>query len=108
MNETEYLIIRLSEECLEVAKECHKAVQYGIDDRPTKNPYGPMVTDGPTTREKIVAELNDVMGLVEMLIIRGIIPDNWSDPLKQMIKRDKVCDYMDYAERVGSLQREVI
>lgn len=53
MNATEHLLVCLAEECGEVAKECSKALRFGLDDQVTLNPYGPRGTEGPTVREKI-------------------------------------------------------
>ena len=104
MNTAEHLLVCLSEECGEVAKECSKALRFGLDDQVTLNPYGPRGTQGPTVREKIVDELNDLLGIVSMLVQRGILPENWQDAVKQDAKTHRVAAYMDYAVRGGTLQ----
>jgi len=106
MNTTNHLITCLAEECGEVAKECHKALRFGLDDKVTRDPLGPRGTEGPTNREKIVDELNDLMGLVRMLTMRDILPEDWLDESKQKAKAIKVARFMDYAEKVGALNSE--
>jgi len=105
MDSTEHLLTCLAEECGEVAKECAKALRFGLDDQVTLNPHGPRGTTGPTNREKIVDELNDLLGVVIMLTQRGILPENWQDFARQDAKTHKVARYMDYAVRVGALSR---
>lgn len=105
MNKEEHLLACLAEECGEVAKECHKAQRFGIKDQVTLDPLGPRGTTGPTNREKIISELNDLMGVVQMCIDAGILPPNWEDFVAQDRKMTRVAQYMDYAVRVGALQQ---
>jgi len=104
MNATNHLLAVLAEEGGEVGKECHKAQRFGLDDKVTLDPQGPRGTTGPTNREKIVAELNDMLGVVQMLVDRGVLPANWQDKAAQERKAMKVARYMDYAVRVGALE----
>lgn len=108
MNTTEHLLVCLAEECGEVAKECSKALRFGLDDQLTLNPDGPRGTEGPTNREKIIAELNDLCGVVRMLEQHGVLPRNClTDTTAQENKAIKVTRYMRYAVRVGTLEVEV-
>jgi NTP pyrophosphatase (non-canonical NTP hydrolase) len=95
----------LAEECAEVAQASSKALRFGLDDKLTLDPAGPRGTEGPTNQEKIVSELNDLLGIVEMLVQRDILPVDWQDAAKQRAKADKVARYMEYATRVGALKR---
>lgn len=103
MNSTEHLLVCLGEECNEIAKECAKALRFGLDDKVTLDPHGPRGTEGPTNREKISDELNDLMGVVNLLVHRGVIPEDWEDKGKQTAKINKVRRFMDYANLVGAL-----
>lgn len=104
MNATNHLLTVLAEEGGEVAKECHKALRFGLDDKVTLDPGGPRGTTGPTNREKIICELNDVLGVAQMLVENGILPSDWQDQAAQEQKKRKVSRYMDYARRVGALE----
>ena len=109
MNITEHLLTCLAEECGEVAKECSKALRFGLDDHVTMDPTGPRGTTGPTNAEKIEAELIDLLAVYEMLAHRGAIPwpgiqfvsERTIDAVRK--KQAKVQSYMEYAKGVGSL-----
>lgn len=106
MNRAEHLLACLAEECGEVAKECMKSLRFGLDDKVTRDPSGPRGTEGPTNAEKIVAELNDLIGVVKLLTASKIIPMNWQSESQQNAKAVKVLAYMKYAESVGALGKE--
>jgi len=106
MNATEHLLTCLAEECGEVAKECHKALRFGLDDKVTMDPNGPRGTTGPTNAEKIVEELNDLIGVVNMLVTRGQLPGDWQCAERQQRKALKVTAYMGYAREIGSLEND--
>lgn len=98
MNDTEHLLVCLAEECSEVAQACAKSLRFGLDDRNVLDPKG------PTNREQLMAELNDLVGVMRMLELQGAIP-HWWDTEKQTSKLLKVRKFMDYAETVGALKR---
>jgi hypothetical protein len=104
MNETEHLLATLAEEGGEVGKECDKALRFGIADKITMDPEGPRGTEGPTNAEKIVAELNDLLGVARMLVSRGVIPPDWQNEARQQRKIRRVIQYMNYAVRVNALR----
>lgn len=104
MNVFEHILEVFGEECIEVAKEVCKSKRFGLDDRLTRNPHGPRGTEGPTNREKIVNELNDLVAVIRLMVHLEMIPENWQDKIAQQQKVDKVADFMDYAERVGALE----
>lgn len=108
MNYTEHLLTVAAEECGEVAKEIHKALRFGLDDKVTLDPFGPRGTTGPTNREKIVEELNDLMGVINMLIASGSLPHDWQDAARQDRKRLKVSACMEYARKVGALAHKEV
>ena len=97
MNNTEYLLTQLADECVEVAHDVHKALHFGLHDHNVLNPTG------PSNVERICAELNDLMGVIDMCQRKGILPD-WSNPTAQGEKRLKVAKFMRYARECGTLQ----
>lgn len=97
MNQSEHILTCLSEECVEVSKDIHKALRFGLDDRNVLNPTG------PTNRERIVVELNDLFALVDMAVQEGIIPYDWLVPSMAAEKCHKVRKFMTYAKSVGAL-----
>lgn len=99
MKPTEHLLTCLAEEAGEVAKDVHKSLRFGLNDRNVLKP------DGPTNRERLIEELNDFMAVVDMLVQREILPANWQNSDKQEAKQHKVAKFMDYAVQVGALER---
>lgn len=97
MNETEHLLTCLGEEGCEIAQDVAKALRFGLEDRNVLNPTG------PTNRERLVVELNDLMGVLEMLEERGIIPTPWYSRKLILEKKAKVAKFMEYARGTGAL-----
>jgi len=97
MNVTEHLLVCLNEELLEVAKNVDKALRFGIDDRNILDP------EGPTNRERMILELNDIMGVVEMLVEKGVFPEDWRDAELSKVKKVRVTRFMEYARQHGTL-----
>ena len=102
----EHLLVCLGEEGGEVAKECSKALRFGLNDHVTLDPTGPRGTEGPTNVDKIVAELNDILAVASMLVAEGVLPANWQSNYAQTKKIQRVSDYMHYAIEVGTLVNE--
>ena len=100
MNTTEHLLTCLSEECVEVSKDIHKALRFGLADVNVLEP------NGQTNRERIIAELNDLMATIELLMDFGVLPRDWANAESQLQKRRKVRKFMAYAHDVGALQSQ--
>lgn len=86
------------EECGEILQEGSKALRFGINDR---------FEDRPSVQEKMVNELNDLHGVLTMLIQEGIIPRTYIDPVKVQAKIQKIETYMLYAKEKGTLSDNV-
>lgn len=97
MNRTEHLLTCLSEECIEVAKDISKALRFGLDDRNVLNPTG------PTNRERIVQELNDLAAVMKMCQADGILPNEIRDPSAMEAKRQNVEKFIEYAREQKAL-----
>lgn len=98
MNVTEHLLEKLGEECSEVHKETSKANCFGLQD------VNYLIPTGPNNESRIVNELNDLMGVVEMLVERDLLPADWQDSKKKAAKKRKVVENMIYAQAQGALQ----
>lgn len=94
----QHLLVCLGEEGGEIAKECAKALRFGIDDRNFLHP------DGPNNRERIVDELNDLMGVVEFLMRVNTLPADWRDRRKISAKMEKLANCIEYAKQVGTME----
>lgn len=110
MNSNEHIITVLAEEGGEVAKECSKALRFGLDDKLTIDPNGPRGTDGPTNAEKIGAEFVDMLAIYLLAAKEGLVPKiaisiKCDDLMERIMKKQtKVRAYMGYAARVGALE----
>jgi len=108
MNTIEHLLMCLAEEGCEIAQDCSKINRFGIDDvythidaetgEHTRHP------EKGTNRERLIDELNDIAGVVRLLVEYGAIPPDWGDADKQLAKMEKVKRYMKYAHAVGTLE----
>lgn len=105
LNRTEYLLIRLAEECNEVGQRATKALTFGLtevyqggENSAYKNP-GQL-----STAETIMQEFADLSAVVRMLQDDGALPANWPVFSEQMeAKRQKVEKYMAKSRERGIL-----
>ncbi len=97
MNREEQLLVILSEECVEVAKEVSKALRFGLDD------FEPGTIK--TNRQKIAAEFNDLFAVAQMLVEEGILDNSkMLCPLAITIKQEKVEKYLEISRSLGRLE----
>jgi NTP pyrophosphatase (non-canonical NTP hydrolase) len=100
LNEIEHLLVCLSEECAEVAKETDKALRFGLDDR------NPEIENDEPQREHIRLELCDLLAVIEMLIDKGAIADPRKDLQRIFFKKARVVRFMRYAQDAGALEKK--
>lgn len=97
MNTAEHLLVCLNEECCEVGQIADKSLRFGLSDRNVLNPTG------PTNRERLIEEMNDLVGIIQMLEDIGTLPKNWQSRSRIKAKKRKVKKFMDYARMKGTL-----
>jgi hypothetical protein len=102
LNEIEHLLVCLNEECCEIAKECTKALRFGLDDYNAEN------HDDPLNRERLRRELCDLLGVIELLVARGVITDPHLDTQRIYFKKVRVAKFMRYAQNAGALDRTIV
>ena len=113
MNQAEHLLTCAAEEGVEIAEEAcrvalelskvaHKGLRFGLDDRNVLNPTG------PTNRERLIDELNDLLGVAALMVDAGVLPAVWMDHAKIEAKKAKVRKFMDHARGTGALEDEVV
>jgi len=91
LDETQYLLICLMEECDEVSQRAAKALRFGLDEVQPGQEF--------SNRARIQHELNDLMTTVLALGERGQL----SQPCYCPQKRWKIAKFMDYSREQGTL-----
>jgi NTP pyrophosphatase (non-canonical NTP hydrolase) len=94
MNRKEHLLTILAEECMEIGKECTKALRFGIND------HHPTQTG--TNAQKINDEFNDLVAVIDMLNNEGHLDVN-VDLEKIEKKKERVEKYLLYSKEHGTL-----
>lgn len=99
MNQTEYLLACLSEECSEVQKNVGKALRFGLDDMDPNTKIG-------TNAELILEEFYHICAVMELLQENGIIKKQsgyWQKEMKKD-KIERVKKFMGYSKQKGTLK----
>ena len=101
MTLNEHLLMCLAEEGSEVTQAVSKSLRFGLEDRNVLDPLG------PNNRERLVLELNDLLGVAALLVEVGVLPADWACPEKQLCKAEKSLKFLAYAQKQcqGVLQR---
>lgn len=99
MNKQEHFLVCLAEEAGEIAlavgQASHKALRFGLDDG--------YPGTGRTNRGDIVQEVNDLMGVLELMQENGMELTGLFDRAAIDAKKEKVRKWMKYAEERGCL-----
>jgi hypothetical protein len=99
MTVEEHLLACLAEECAEISEQCSrvvvrvtKALRFGPDE----------VQPGQLLDnvQRIAAEVADLVGVFELLEEAGLVTRDQVE-----VKKRKVAAFMDYAGRIGALER---
>lgn len=95
MNTQEHLLSCLAEECNEVAKDCSKAMRFGLDDK-----YKEL-----TPRQNISHEIADIWAVIELLKENNIdLTNGYMNRQVIDAKKEKLKYYMKYAKKYGALK----
>jgi hypothetical protein len=95
MTRTQYLLTVLAEEAAEVAKEAIKAARFGIDDAHPRT--------GETNRQRLTAEFNDLVAVMEMVKSDLGLKDLYHGPAIAT-KQARVQTYMEYSKERGMVE----
>jgi len=97
MNLLQHLLIKLSEECDEVAKEALKITIFGPGD------HNPKDINKTTNVERLYQELDDLQACIELLNTSGL--GYTPDPRRILDKKVKVIKYLEYSINRGMTDR---
>jgi len=92
MNEAEYLLICLGEECAEVQQAISKVLRFGPEN------YHP--NGGPTNIDELTRELTDLVAVAGILTRNGIVA-RFFNAAAIDAKQDKVLRYMARSKELG-------
>jgi len=94
-SEIDHLLSTLAEECAEVIQRITKAQRWGLHE----------IQPGQSlnNEQRIEYELNDLIGVVTMLLTRGVFP-NFNNAVAIKAKVAKVEHFMEYARELGELE----
>lgn len=97
MNLTEHLLTCAAEEGCEIGQAGHKALRFGLDDINPKSRQ--------TNRQDLVTEVNDLLGVLEMLQEHGVELPGLFDRRAIEAKKLRVLTWMEHSLAVGALQK---
>ncbi len=103
LNREQYLLIKLGEECNEVAQRVTKALTFSLAETQNGQPYD--------NAERIIQEFNDLLGVMDLLMEEGyfgIHEDKIFDPSAIGNKILKLEKYMEYSVKCGTLHPDAI
>jgi NTP pyrophosphatase (non-canonical NTP hydrolase) len=101
LNETEYILTYLTEECAEIIKAANKAIRFGLKD------YSLNDKEKGTNLEALVEEINDLMGVLKKMSMMKIFTlEEVQDQEKMYLKVGKIEWFMDYSRNRGCLEKK--
>lgn len=104
LNREQYLLTKAAEECNEVSQILLKTQQFGMNERRENK------TDEPTNRERIHAEINDLLAVVDLLNEEAELNYNRHDPwnAEQIAKKkERIQHWYNYSVSVGRVEKPV-
>ena len=102
LHKQEYLLVKLAEECAEVAQTATKALTFGVNG---------IQRDQPLTNAALIwQKFADLCAIVNMLQAEYVLPSGYMERIhfREMIekKQDKVGRYMTLSRERGCLEEE--
>lgn len=102
LNREQYLLTKAAEECGEISQILLKTQQFGMDERRENKP------EEPTNKERVHAEINDLMALIDMLNEECELNYNRHDPwnVEQIArKKERVNHWYNYSVSIGRVEK---
>lgn len=102
MKLTQFLLLKLMEECDEVSQRASKQIQFGKFEIQTKQNL--------TNAERLKLELIDLFAVVKLLQAAGEIPELDDVDLDKAIeeKKQKMQKYLGYSRKLGELPEIIL
>ncbi len=106
MTKRQFFLLKLMEECNEVAHRASKQMQFGADEKQSQGPSETKVD--LTNRDRLHGEIIDLLAVVAVLHSLGEIPDISPDEIEaaHCAKLDKLGKYLEYSRSLGMVAPE--
>lgn len=98
MTRQQLLLLQLGEEAAEIVKEVSKCLRFGPDE------IYPKI--GVSNIDRVYAEFNDLLGIVEMLQVENLFPADLRNEEMVYQKKVKVEKHLEYSKECGILEDE--
>ena len=95
MDITEYLITMVMEECAEITQAASKGLRFGLDDGYPGSER--------TNRDDLVKEVNDLLGVLQLLEEYGVDLPGIGDQGQVADKKRRIKEYLKYSQQQGCL-----
>jgi len=108
MNKSQFLLLKLAEECAEVAQRASKQIQFGKDERQKDHaPHG-AIAESKSNAERLRDEIIDLMVLITMLEETKEIPEITDFSHAYIAKKIKLQKYLDLSASLGQLPEIIL
>lgn len=101
----QFYLLKLMEECSEVAQRCSKQIQFGATEKQSQSPSETPITEDNRTRLR--GEVNDLLAVIDVLTemsqIREISPEELLYAKHR--KREKILKYLKYSQDLHTVER---
>lgn len=100
MSIRQYFLLKLIEECAEVAHVAAKQMQFGGEGT------HPRKVEEGTNRLRLRSEINDLLAIVDILVERDEIPDISTEELftAKEAKRGKIAKFLGHSRNLGMVE----
>lgn len=101
MNKRQFLLLKLAEECTEVAQRASKQIQFGAYEVQDTTSHTSQYTNAERTKQELI----DLMCVWKMLVQAGEIPEftEWELDEAYDNKKIKLQKYLDYSFTLGTM-----
>lgn len=100
----QFYLLKLSEECAEVAQRAAKQMQFGADEQQAQGPSSTKIE--LSNAQRLRAEFNDLLGVAHILIELGELPSATLAEQEEamVIKRAKLAKYLAYSQSLKQVE----
>ncbi len=104
MTVQQYFLLKLAEECSEVAQRALKQMQFGKEESQAQSPSETKIED--MSAQRLREEVNDLLAVLDCLIDIGELPEitDWDLILAKGKKKMKLLKYLRYSRELKKVE----